>query len=76
MKTQNSEVVIHKSRQAPNQALQRTATGCHGPCFLRSGFLLHLVPFSALVAVGQGPRQPSAVAELDSLGVCSRLVLQ
>ena len=28
---------FHNSTRTPNHALQRTATGCHGSCFSRSG---------------------------------------
>ena len=71
---------FHNSTATPNHALQRTATGCHGSCFSRSGVFL-----SSLITTGLGVlsaahlrsyrASPPRSLSLGSLGVTAHLPL-
>ena len=63
---------LSRKSATPNHALQRTATGCHGPCFLRAAVVRYLVAPPSFVALGRGRASPPPSLSLGSLGVSSR----
>ena len=52
----------------PNQALEPTATACHGPCFLRSARQGYLVGYFSEPRLGTARATPPLWLSLRSLG--------